>query len=340
MIMDATRLSVYFGDSLDSGPRPAGDALLRCFAEHRFPAAALLRGIEGFGLNRRIHAERFPDLSTDLPLLATAIGEPGGIRHALEQVDGLVSRGLVTTEDVRLVSGSDLPRAGPPGTGEHAKLTVYCTAGERGRRRPVYKEVVAALRARGAAGAIVLIGVDGVLHNRRRRAKLFSRGAHGLRIVVSVGPVEPLLECVRELGSMLEAPIATIEAVDVVKHDGRALMSPPATGGNGITKWQAISVYTRRSAHVDGRPLYSELTQRLREQGGAGATTVVGDWGFSSDEHPHGDRLGRVASHLPTLTVTVDEPERLAGAWRAIDGATSCHGVVTSSAVAGYREWP
>ena len=33
-----------------------------------------------------------------------AIGEPAGIRHALEDVDGLVSHGLVTTEDVRLVS--------------------------------------------------------------------------------------------------------------------------------------------------------------------------------------------------------------------------------------------
>lgn len=338
MIAAATRLSVYFGDSVDSGPQPAGDALVRCFAEHRFPAAALLRGIEGFGLNRRIHAERLPDLSTDLPLLATAIGEPAAIGHALEDVEGLVSRGLVTTEDVRLVSAGDVAQAEAPGTGEHAKLTVYCTAGERGRRAPAYKEVVAALRARGAAGAIVLAGVDGFLHGRRRRAKLFSRSALGLRIVVSVGPVEPLLACVRELGSILDAPIASIEAIDVLKHDGQALMAPPATGGDGPTTWRAVSVYARRTARVDGRPLYSELTRRLREQGAAGATTVLGDWGFSSDERPHGDRLGRLASHLPTLTLTVDEPERLARVWSAIDDATSRHGVVTSSEVAEHRK--
>jgi PII-like signaling protein len=98
-------------------------------------------------------------------------------------------------------------------------------------------------------------------------------------------------------------------------------------------------VYTRRTVQVDGRPLYSELTRRLREQGAAAATTVLGDWGFPSDEHPHGDRLGRVASHPPTLTVTVDEPERLARVWSAVDSATAHHGVVTSSAVAGHREW-
>lgn len=240
MIAAATRLSVYFGDSIDSGPQPAGDALVRCFAEHRLPAVTLVRGIEGFELHRRIHSERLPDLSTDLPLLATAIGEPAAIRLALEDVDGLVPHGLLTTEAT--------------------------------------------------------------------------------------------------LGSILEALIATIEAIDVLKHDGRALTPPPAPGG-GLAAWRAVSVYTRRTAQVDGRPLYSELTRRLREQGAACATTVLGDWGFSSDEHPHGDRLGRVASHLPTLTVTVDESERLARVWSAIDSATARHGVVTSSAVAGHREW-
>lgn len=177
MIAAATRLSVYFGDSIDSGPQPAGDALVRCFAEHRLPAVTLVRGIEGFGLHRRIHSERLPDLSTDLPLLATAIGEPAAIRLALEDVDGLVPHGLLTTEAT--------------------------------------------------------------------------------------------------LGSILEALIATIEAIDVLKHDGRALTPPPAPGG-GLAAWRAVSVYTRRTAQVDGRPLYSELTRRLREKGAAGATTVLG----------------------------------------------------------------
>ena len=48
------------------------------------------------------------------------------------------------------------------------------------------------------------------------------------------------------------------------------------------------------------------------------------------------NRLGRAASHLPTLTVTVEEAGRIAGVWSAVDGATSRHGVVTSSAVAEH----
>lgn len=72
MNVDALKLSVYFGDAVVSGPRLAADALMRRLAARRIVAAALVRGIEGFGINRS-HAQRFPDVSTDLPLLAMAV---------------------------------------------------------------------------------------------------------------------------------------------------------------------------------------------------------------------------------------------------------------------------
>ena len=105
MIADALRLSVYFGESITTGPRLASDALMGCFADHGLVTAALLRGIEGFGLNRRIDAERFPDASADLPLLATAVDSRDRIRGALQEVDRALPRGLVTLEHARLATG-------------------------------------------------------------------------------------------------------------------------------------------------------------------------------------------------------------------------------------------
>jgi len=90
--------------------------------------------------------------------------------------------------------------------------------------------------------------------------------------------------------------------------------------------------------HFHGRPVYSELTRRLRMAGAAGATTILGDWGFSSDEHPHGDRFGRIASHRPTYTVYIDRPDRVAEVWPLIDEVTAEHAIVTSLVVPGYRE--
>ena len=94
-------------------------------------------------------------------------------------------------------------------------------------------------------------------------------------------------------------------------------------------------------ARVRPRPggaLYTTLTRQLRRAGGAGITTLRGEWGFSSDERPFGDRIATLASHLPTYTVLVDRPRRIAELWPMVDEITARHGVVTAALVPAYRE--
>jgi PII-like signaling protein len=341
MIADALKLSVYFGESVEVDGRLAADALMACFERRGLLSATLLRGIEGFGINRRIHAQRFPDVSTDLPLLAVAVDEHDRIRDALDDVDRIVPRGLVTLERARLATGRDVAGADfPPGPGQAVKLTIYCGAGERANGRPAYREAVALLRRHGATGAIVLPGVDGLLAGRRQRQRLFGPNGSAPLIIISVGPPDLLRPSLRHLGSVLDEPVVTLEGIAQVKHDGE-LLEPPPTIDSALRDqdvWQTIRVYTRRVAEVDGRALYSELTRRLREVGAAGATTILGDWGFSSDEPPHGDKLGRVASHRPTYTVYIDRAEKVAEVWPVIDELTARHGIVTSLLVPAYRE--
>jgi PII-like signaling protein len=336
MIADALKLSVYFGDSVAAGRLQASDALMRRLAQRGIAAAALLRGIEGFGLNRRIHAGRFPDASTDLPLLAHVVDTRMRIAAALDDVDRAVPRGLVTLEYARLASGANVAVADfPAGPGRAAKLTIYCGSDERARGRPAYREAVDALRRAGATGAIVLAGVDGLVGGRRRRARLFTTNGAPM-VIISVGPPEPLRRSLPELAELLPTPVITLERIAQLKHDGERLEPPPTAAGADV--WQTIRVYTRRAAEVHGRALYNELTRRLREAGAAGATTILGEWGFSSDEPPHGDKLGRVTSHRPTYTVYIDRPARIAELWPIVDELTTDHGIVTSLFVPGYRE--
>ena len=342
MIADALKLSVYFGEAVTVGPRLSSDALMDLLADHGILAAALLRGIEGFGINRRIHAERFPDVSTDLPLLAFAVDTADRIRGVLDDVSHVVPRGLVTLERARLATGGDVAGVEfPAGPGRAAKLTIYCRAGERVRGRPSYRAAVDVLQRHGAAGAIVLPGVDGQLDGRRGRARLFSANGATPMVIISVGPAEVLRRSLPHLGEVLAVPIVTVEPIAQLKHDGELLEPPPRASSHAADApgvWQTIRVYTRRTAQVNGRALYSELTRLLRESGGAGATTILGDWGFSSDEPPHGDVFGRVASHRPTYTVYIDRPEKVAELWPAIDELTAEHGIVTSLLVPGYHE--
>lgn len=153
MKADALELSAYFGDSVTAGPELSSDALMTCFADHGLSNATLLLGIEGFGINRRIHAERFPDISTDLPLLAVAVDTRERIRSVLDDVDLAVPRGLVTLEQTRLATGKDVRDAElPHGPGGAAKLTILRL------RRALHSELVRRLREAGAAGATTIPG--------------------------------------------------------------------------------------------------------------------------------------------------------------------------------------
>ena len=309
MISAGLKLDVYFGESLESGAQLANDALMDCFARHRVEVAALYRGIEGFGIGRRIHTERFPDISTDLPLIAEAIDTRERIEALLADVHATVDKGLVTIEHSLIAVGDDVRVAAvPEGAGHSGRLTIYCGRGERHGNTPAYRAVVDLLRRQGASGATVLLGVDGILNGQRQRAGLLSRNVNVPMAIIAVGATDVLRRVLQALPDVLARPVANLERIAVVKHDGDLLepvplIHDPGTGDPPV--WMALRVYTRQSAQADGGGVYTTLTRRLREAGAAGITTLRGEWGFSSDERPFGDRFGTVASHTPTYTVFV-----------------------------------
>jgi PII-like signaling protein len=343
-VTEALKLWVYFGDSQLTRVDLTSDALMDSLARRNVAVSALCRGIEGFGLGRRIHTERFPDVSTDLPLVACAVDTQERIEALLDEVDGVVADGLVTLEHARLAVGDQVAEAEfPPGPGRAAKLTIYCGRLERAAagRRPAYREVVDILHRHGAAGATALLGVDGTYHGRRSRATFLSPRRDAPLMIISVGPREPLAAALPDLTHALERPLVTLEGIAQLKHDGIVLEELPQASDfdpRGLAVWQTIRVYTRQSAQVKGRALYTELTRRLREAGAAGVTTIRGHWGFSSDEPPHGDKFARFTSHAPTYTTYVDRPSRVAEVWPLIDELTAEHGIVTSLFVPAYRE--
>jgi len=341
---EGLKLWVYFGDSQLTGAELTSDALMDCFARRHVAVSALCRGIEGFGLNRRIHTERFPDVSTDLPLVACAVDSREHIQALLDDVDRVVADGLITLERARLAAGDELEDAKfPAGPGRAGKLTIYCGRAERAvvGRRPAYREAVAILRHHGVTGATALLGVDGTYHGRRQRAAFHSPRRNAPLMIISVGRRETLATALPDLSQALEWPLVTLEAVAQVKQDGELLEGLPTTtgtDGQGLSIWQTIRIYTRRSAQANGRALYTELTRQLREAGAAGVTTILGHWGFLGDEPPHGDRFPWLTTHTPTYTTYIDRPAKVAEVWPIIDDLTARRGLVTSLLVPAYRE--
>jgi PII-like signaling protein len=326
-VTEYQKLTSYFGERQRSGDSFVADALLGLYGRHEIAASILLRGTEGFGLKHHLRTDRSLSLSEDLPLVAVAVDTRPRIEAVLGPARALTPAGLVTVEGARLLA--DTAVAGPD---EATKLTVYLGRQERVYRVPAFVAVCDLLHRRGIDGATALLGVDGTAHGRRQRAAFFSRNAEVPMMIIAVGAGEQIGRVLPELGALLRRPLLTLERVRVCKRDGRSLALP--AGG----PWQKLMVYTSETVRHQGQPVHRAIVRRLRSAGLSGATTLRGIWGFHGDHAPHGDRLLQLGRHVPTVTVVIDTPERIAGAYGIIDELTSERGLVTCETIGGLDE--
>ena len=155
-------------------------------------------------------------------------------------------------------------------------------------------------------------------------------------MVIAVGSGQQIGRVLPELGGLLGDPLLTLERVRVCKRDGELLDTPhplPDVDEHGLPMWQKLMIYTSEAARHDGQPIHRAITRRLRATGAAGCTTLRGIWGFHGDHSPHGDRAVQLGRHVPTVTVVIDTPERLAESFAVIDELTHEQGLITSEMV-------
>lgn len=100
---DAQRLAIYIGESDRWRGKPLYAAILETLKKEKIAGATVVRGVAGFGAHSHIHTAAILRLSEDLPLIIHAIDTPEKIEKAIELVSPMVSEGLVTVEDVRVV---------------------------------------------------------------------------------------------------------------------------------------------------------------------------------------------------------------------------------------------
>ncbi|MCD6726030.1 MAG: DUF190 domain-containing protein [Solirubrobacteraceae bacterium] len=342
MTREALQLTVYAGERDRAAGRFAADAIADVFAARRLQTSIVLRGALGFGLGSVLRTDRLLTASEDLPVVSVAVDEPPRIEAALDDLRRLDLDGLVTLERARLLDPCDLApaRARSLEPGEATKLTVYVGRARRIAGRPAYEALVQALHDAGVAGASVLVGVDGTLLGRRRRARFFAANVDVPAMVVAVGERPAISAALPMIGALVENPMATLERVRVCKRDGRLLAQPhdlPDRDAAGLAVWQKLMVYASEQARHDGRPLHEQLVRRLRERSAPGATCLRGVWGYHGAHRPHGDGFWQLRRRVPTLTIVVDEPDRAQRWFEVIDELTDETGLVTSEMVPALR---
>lgn len=314
-------LTAYFGERMRARDVLIADALLELFGGSGIASSMLLRGVEGFGLRHHLRTDSSLSLSEDLPAVAVAVDTAARIQQLRAEVGGLVERGLVSYTPAATEPG-DLPDAAA------IELTVHLRRQDRVAGRPAHVAVCDTLHRCGVDGASTLLGVDGTVQGTRYRARFFARNADVPMQVVAVGSPDSIARAAAELRASPPAPFLTLAPVQVCKRDGvRVDGSPDASG------WQRLTVYTSEAQLHNGKPIHREITRRLRGSGARGATTLRGTWGYQLPHPPHGDRPWRLGRHVPTVTVVIDEADRIARSYEIIDALTGEHGLVTAAQV-------
>lgn len=99
----AVRLSVYIGEDDQHHGHPLYQEIVHRAHAAGLAGASVFRGIEGYGRSHHVHTTRLLSLSQNLPLAVIIVDAAERISGFLPQVTEIVSRGLVTTDEVQVV---------------------------------------------------------------------------------------------------------------------------------------------------------------------------------------------------------------------------------------------
>jgi len=100
----ALRLTVTLGEDDTWHHRPVHSEIVVRAREAGLAGATVTRGIEGYGRRSIVHTSRLVSLSTDLPIVVTIVDEPDKIRAFISQVEEVMTGGLITVDEVEVVS--------------------------------------------------------------------------------------------------------------------------------------------------------------------------------------------------------------------------------------------
>jgi PII-like signaling protein len=318
----------HFGERDRDGDGPLEAAVMEACARRGVRAAALMRGVEGFGAKHRLRTDRLLSLSEDTPLVAVAVGEAEVTEALAEEVQEMAGEGLLVlettttgpaTSSAAVVAG---PMVGAPGNREGlVKVTVW---GPRTGPASPHLEAVAALKRHRVESATVMLGLDGVLDGERRRAR-FVAGNRGVpAITVGVGARAAIDAAVAEFDGA--AHLVTVEPVVTCSRIAGGKSHTTAEGSASVGAIR-VTLVTSEVASRGSHPTYVELIHQLRREGAAGATALRGVWGFRGEGEPHGDRVLALRRDVPIVVEIVDVPVR-AARWLELAQELGCEGDV------------
>jgi uncharacterized protein len=97
-----------------------------------------------------------------------------------------------------------------------------------------------------------------------------------------------------------------------------------------------LTIFVSENDHHGRHPLYTEIVQRARDAGLAGATVLRGLEGFGASHVVHTTRLLSMSEDLPVVVTIIDRDERIEAFLPTLDELVT-DGLVVREVVEVYR---
>jgi PII-like signaling protein len=105
-------LRIFIGESDRWEGKPLYEAIVETARRQGLAGATVIRGIEGFGADSRMHTTKILRLSEDLPIIIEIVDKADRIQAILPTLDDMVSEGLITLERVHIIAYRHNPNNG------------------------------------------------------------------------------------------------------------------------------------------------------------------------------------------------------------------------------------
>ncbi|MDD4645763.1 MAG: DUF190 domain-containing protein [Bacteroidales bacterium] len=97
-------LRILIGESDHYKGKPLYEAIVLKARELNLAGATVLKGVMGFGANSRMHTSKVLRLSEDMPLIIEIVDTEEKLDLILPFLEETVLEGLITIEDVRVIT--------------------------------------------------------------------------------------------------------------------------------------------------------------------------------------------------------------------------------------------
>ncbi|SHF16073.1 hypothetical protein SAMN02746089_01403 [Caldanaerobius fijiensis DSM 17918] len=96
-------LKIFIGESDQWHGEPLYHAIVKKIKENNLAGATVIRGIEGYGANSRVHSARILRLSEDLPIVIEIVDVEDKINNILSVLDDMIKEGfMIVIQDVEI----------------------------------------------------------------------------------------------------------------------------------------------------------------------------------------------------------------------------------------------